>query len=164
MDQWLQVLSAIDRGTRFVMLDDAARNGEGHDRFLESVARGLRVLIPAPTSTAGRDWERLVDNGATTLEAGSLIGLALDCPDTKDEAELLLQELLARVPSEVLPVYCGAGPTGHPSLHRAAWRPIVAVGKPLPFGATPDQIRAAIRALGEGAHLQVATKLGSMEH
>jgi MFS family permease len=150
LDQWLQVLSAIDRGMRFVIRDGASRNGEGNDRFLESVARGLRVLIPEPTSTNGRDWEKLVDNGATTLEAGSLIGLALDCPETKNEADLLLQELQSRVPSEVLPVYCGAGPTGHAALHHTAWRPIVAVGKPLPFGATPDQIRAAIHGLGEG--------------
>jgi MFS family permease len=163
-DQWLQVLSAIDRGTRFVKAQEPRETNDDDDPFLDSVARGLRVLIPAPNSTSGRDWERTVESGARSLEAGNLVGLALDCPATKGESDLLLQELQARVPSEVLPVYCGAGPIGHSSLHRAAWRPIVAVGKPLPFGATPDQIRAAIRALGDGAHDHGATKLDTMVH
>ena len=150
-DQWLQVLSAIDRGSRFVKSTDAESNQNGDDPLLESVARRLRILIPAPATTSGREWERVVDSGAKSLEAGNLVGLALDSRTNQPEAEALLKELESRVPSEVLPVYCGAGPTGHTSLHRSAWRPIVIVGKPLPFGSTPDQIRAAIQALGEGS-------------
>jgi hypothetical protein len=150
-DQWLQVLSAIDRGSRFVKSTDAESNQNGDDPLLESVARRLRILIPAPATTTGWEWEKVVDSGAKSLEAGNLVGLALDSRTNQPEAEALLKELESRVPSEVLPVYCGAGPTGHTSLHRAAWRPIVIVGKPLPFGSTPDQIRAAIQALGDGS-------------
>lgn len=150
-DQWLQVLSAIDRGSQFVKPVDSATAENGEDHFLDSLARRLKILMPVPKSMVGRDWEQVVDGGAKSLESGNLVGLSLDCPDTAAESAALLGELESRVPSEILPVYCGATPTGHASLHRSAWRPIVIVGKPLPGETTPDQIRAAIRALGDGA-------------
>ena len=78
-DQWLQVLSAIDRGSRFVKSADGPAAQGGDDPLLESIARRLRILIPAPTTTAGRDWEQVVDSGSKSLEAGNLVGLALDC-------------------------------------------------------------------------------------
>ncbi len=150
-DQWLQVLSAIDRGMQFVKPSDAAAEDDNEDHLMESLGRRLKILLPAPKEPAGRQWEQLVDGGARSLEAGNFVGLALDCPDLTADAEALLAELENRVPSEILPVYCGAGPTGHSAMQAAAWHPIVIVGKPLPTGATPDQIRAAIRALGDGA-------------
>jgi hypothetical protein len=160
-DQWLQVLSAIDRGSQFVKPQEASAQGNGEDRLLESLARKLRVLLPAPSSPAGREWEKAVDSGAKSLEAGNLVGLALDSPATRAVAEAMLGELETRVPSAILPVYCGAVPTGHASLHRSAWRPIVIVGKPLPFGSTPDEIRAAIQALSDGSLDQMSAKLSS---
>jgi hypothetical protein len=156
-DQWLQVLSAIDRGSRFVKQSGGQADHGGEDPLLESLARRLRILIAAPSTTAGRDWDRVVDCGAKSLEAGNLVGLALDCQAAEPQSEALLKELESRVPSAVLPVYCGASPTGHTSLHRSPWRPIVIVGKPLPYGSTPDEIRAAIRALDDGSFGHAAT-------
>jgi MFS family permease len=150
MDQWLQVLSAIDRGSRFIRLRDTEAAHDGEDQLLESVARRLKVLIMAPNSSSAHDWPTVVESGANSLEAGNLVGLTLDCPADRPQADALLAELQGRVPSEILPVYCGAA-AGHAMLHRSAWRPIVVVGKPLPFGTTPDRIRAAIQALGVGA-------------
>jgi hypothetical protein len=150
-DQWFQVLSAIDRGSRFVRQPAGHEHQSGEDTTLESLARRLRILIPAPSATSGRDWDRLVDYGAKSLEAGNLVGLALDCQSSGPQSEALLKELESRVTSDVLPVYCGASPTGHTSLHRPPWRPIVIVGKPLPSETGPEQIREAIRALGDGS-------------
>jgi hypothetical protein len=156
-DQWFQVLSAIDRGSRFVKQPGGQTNPSGEDTMLESLARRLRILIPAPSSTSGREWDRIVDSGAKSLEAGNLVGLALDCQATGAQSEALLKELESRVTSDVLPVYCGASPTGHTSLHQSPWRPIVIVGKPLSAGSSPEEIRAAIRALGDSS-LQLDAK------
>ncbi len=150
-DQWLQVLSAIDRGSKFVQPRDDSSSRNGEDRFLEAIARGLKILIVAPNSTTGFHWEEVVDCGAESLEAGNLVGLTLESPVNRPEADALLADLQSRVPSEILPVYCGAASTGHAVLHRAAWRPIVVVGEPLPSGTTPAQIREAIHSLGDGA-------------
>jgi MFS family permease len=159
-DQWFQVLSAIDRGSRFVR-QSAGQEQRGEDTTLESLARRLRILIPAPSATSGRHWNRLVDYGAKSLEAGNLVGLALDCQSSGPQSEALLKELESRVTSDVLPVYCGASPTGHTSLHRSPWRPIVIVGKPLGSESTPEDIRAAIRALGDGSLAPDASNLKS---
>ena len=146
-DQWLQVLSAIDRGARFVKPHELPDGRADDDPLLESVARRLKILIAAPRATMGRDWEKAIDDGAKTLESGNLVGLSLDCPLSQGTAEALLKEFEVRVPSAILPVYCGARSTGTTALHRAAWRPVVVVGEPLPLEATPDRIRAAIGAL-----------------
>ncbi|HEY2148650.1 MAG TPA: hypothetical protein VGH32_11980, partial [Pirellulales bacterium] len=45
----------------------------------------------------------------------------------------------------------------HTSLHQSPWRPIVIVGKPLSAGSSPEEIRAAIRALGDSS-LQLDAK------
>jgi MFS family permease len=150
-DQWVQVLSAIDRGSQFVKPRDNSNSRNGEDQFLEAVARRLKVLIVAPDSTNGGDWTQVVESGAKSLEGGNLVGLTLESPVNRPEADTLLADLQSRVPSEILPVYCGAAATGHAVLHRSAWRPIVVVGKPMPFGTTPAQIRAAIKSLGDGA-------------
>jgi MFS family permease len=150
-DQWLQVLSAIDRGSKFVKSRDDSNSRNGGDRFLEAVARNLKILIVAPNSTTGGDWTKVVECGAKSLEAGNLVGLTLENQVSQSEADALLADLQARVPSEILPVYCGAAATGHAVLHRSAWRPIVIVGTPLSIGATPEQIRASIHSLSDGA-------------
>ena len=157
-DQWLQVLSAIDRGARFVRRQDHSPGRGGDDPLLESLARRLGIMNALPSAATGRAWEKVVDWGAKTLETGNLVGLPLDVPQGQAEAEALLQELQSRVPSAILPVYCGAGSIGgaagggargRAARGLAAWRPIVVVGKPLPIGAPPEEIRAAIRALGQ---------------
>lgn len=150
-DQWFQVLSAIDRGSRFVKQPGGQSNSNGEDTMLESLARRLRILIPAPLATSGSEWDRIVDSGAKSLETGNLVGLALDCQSSGAQSEALLKELESRVISDVLPVYCGASPTGHTSLHRSPWRPIVIVGEPLGPQSSPEEIRAAIRALGDAS-------------
>ncbi|HKD36178.1 MAG TPA: MFS transporter, partial [Pirellulales bacterium] len=95
-DQWFQVLSAIDRGSRFVKQSASQVNHDGEDTMLESLARRLRILIPSPSATTGREWDRLVDCGAKSLEAGNLVGLALDCQATGPESEALLKALESR--------------------------------------------------------------------
>ncbi len=179
-DQWMQVLSALDRGTRYVkgaaettvvaQNEDLARSSadqplhpyaspvvedQSDDSFLETVARRAGVMIAAPVDADSLMLRKITDACAKTLQAGNLLGLAMDTPLESDRAETLFTQLQARVPSCVLPVHCGAAPTV--GLHLTSWRPVVAVGKPLPPSATPAEIRAAIEALGEGAHREIAS-------
>jgi hypothetical protein len=154
-DQWMQVLSALDRCTRFVKTDvPADATDPDEDELLDGVARRAGVLIAAPASGSRPSVDCIAEAGAKTLQGGNLVGLALDSPIESDLAQQLLERLQARVPSCILPVHCGAAPqTG---LHLTSWRPVVSIGKPLPSSATPAEIRAAIEALGSIVHHETA--------
>lgn len=158
-DQWMQVLSALDRCTRFVKTDvPADATDPDEDELLDGFARRAGIMIAAPGASNRSTVDCLAEAGAKTLQGGNLVGLALDNPVESDLAQQLLERLQARVPSCILPVHCGAAPqTG---LHITSWRPVVSIGKPLPSGATPAEIRAAIEALGNVVHHETATTAG----
>ncbi len=171
-DQWMQVLSALDRGTKYVKCASpsavaerievgARRAGSGpmsaydsptavdhnEDSVLDALARRSGVMVEADGDAAS--MRQLVEICARTLQGGSLLGLPIDTPLEGERAEQLLEQLQARVPSCILPVHCGAAPTK--GLHLASWKPVVAVGQPLKPDATPAEIRAAIEVLGDPA-------------
>jgi MFS family permease len=159
---WIYVMSAIDRRTCYLRPEPpAGRMLPPETARLESLARRLGLLVAPPETAVQADWNRMVGAGVDTLVAGYLVAMTLDRPEPQGmftgpmsakpggSAEELYGDLQARLPSTVLPVYCDPkwpGPSADLDGHS---RSLVIIGKPLPPEATVEEIRAAIRALGE---------------
>ncbi len=155
-DQWMQVVSAVDRGTKYLKPKPGPGESMDDDPFLESVARRVGVSIPAPSESSGPQWDQAIQAGVAAIQNGSLVGLTLDGPAMYDLGHVYLEQLRARMPSTILPVYCGIVPAGHKVFAHAALRPVVIIGTPLAPTATVDEIRDAIRMLENAPPEEVA--------
>jgi MFS family permease len=140
----LLVLASTDRYTRFILLE-RERNGSG---LLGSLARRTEVTALAPDTSTPEAWDRALERAARSLDRGNLVGLTADGEASAQQAERLLQDLRARAPALVVPVYCGTLPSEDGSANGA--QPVrVVIGQPARSEATPEEIRQTIRLLGE---------------
>ncbi len=147
----MQVVAATDRFTRFVLLESAA---DAPPRpFLRFLARrtGLEVLrhgrIDEPAI------EKALSKGGRALNVGDMLGVTVDSQELAQEAEQFFHSLTSRHAVTVLPVYCetgqaGPGHTEH-GLFFAVRRVRVIIGRPLEPGTPIEQVRRAIRDLGD---------------
>ncbi len=145
----MQVIAATDRFTRFVLLESAA---DAEPRpFLRFLARrtGLEVLrhgrIDEPALA------KALSKGGRALDNGDMLGVTLDSQELDQEAEQFFHNLTGRYAVTLLPVYCETQQTGHENNGRmlAVRRVRVVIGRPLEPGTAVEQVRKAIRELGD---------------
>jgi hypothetical protein len=137
----LQVLSATDRTTRFLLAPGA---GERLLPLLLRVQAAGTNLGPLPPGGAGPgNGEDLSEKAARVLDRGEAFGLSLAVPG----ADGLLDRLGARNPVLVLPVYYKEA--GAPGKGRRRVVHIVA-GTPLSPGTAAEAVRQELARLGKG--------------
>jgi MFS family permease len=137
----LQVLSATDRTTRFLLAP-----GEGEGRLpllLRLQAAGTNVGPLPPGGVLCCNGEDLSDRAARVLARGEVFGLSLTTPG----ADGLLDRLGARAAVPVLPVYYAAGRS---LTKRGRHEVFIVAGAPLPPGTTAEAVRQELARLGEG--------------
>jgi MFS family permease len=134
----MQVLSATDRFTRFVLAD-----GEGSpplSPFLRLVAwRNSLAVLRANTTEA--EWERLTRRADRALARGQVVGLPLEDGDAAQPAAKLLEELGPPRSAAVVPVYRETN--GNRTVH-------IVVGEPLPPETSAAEVRRALDDLAHG--------------
>jgi hypothetical protein len=133
----LQVLSATDRTTRFLL---AAGAEERPLPLLLRVQAAGTNLGPLPPGGNGED---LTDKAADVLARGEVFALSLAAPG----ADGLLDRLGARNPVPVLPVYYVAS---HTLTKRGRHEVFLVAGAPLPPGTAAEAVRQELARLGEG--------------
>jgi MFS family permease len=148
----MQVVTATDRFTRFVLLE-----GDPDEKppwLLRYLARrtGLVPLEPRDLKTPA--WDKAVQKATRALKEGLIVGVTVQGNVPTRETTRMLEQLRAAHPAMLLPVYCGALPSPHgkdgrPSMIR---RMQVIIGHPLPEGASTDEIRQAVGKLGDWMH------------
>ncbi len=145
----MQVIAATDRFTRFVLLESAA---DAEPRpFLRFLARrtGLEVLrhgrIDEPALA------KALSKGGRALDNGDMLGVTLDSQELDQEAGQFFHNLTVRYAVTLLPVYCETQQTGHENNGRilAVRRVRVVIGRPLEPGTAIEEVRKAIRELGD---------------
>lgn len=147
----MQVIAATDRFTRFVLLESAA---DAPPRpFLRFLARrtGLEVLRHGRIDEPAID--KALSKGGRALDVGDMLGVTVESEELAQEAEQFFQRLTSRHAVTILPVYCetgrsGPGHTEH-GLIFTLRRVRVIIGRPLEPGTPIDQVRRAIRELGD---------------
>lgn len=144
LEQWMHVIAVLDRFTRFVPHDVAAKD----DPFLAKVARRLRVSLglAAADRTA---HELILARAEVTLLVGDLVALPLASGRGAEEGVALFRKLQDVAPASILPVYCGEYPNLPPGSKSSDGRTSVVVGEPLPAESSVEEIQGALARLGK---------------
>jgi acyl-[acyl-carrier-protein]-phospholipid O-acyltransferase/long-chain-fatty-acid--[acyl-carrier-protein] ligase len=145
----MQVVTATDRFTRFVLLE-----GDPDERppwLLRYLAKRTGLVPLEPNELKSPAWDKAVQKATRALRESHIVGLTAEGNVPARETGRLLEQLRAAHGAVLLPVYCGALPSAHgadgrPSLIR---RMQVIIGHPLPADTTTDQTRQAIQELGD---------------
>ena len=131
----LQVLTATDRTTRFLMLQgdgEASLDGLVHTL---AVLRGFGVV-----STSGKesvDWARICAEARKMLDRGEVVAFPLVDIRQASEIDHILDSLTTRPDTPILPVHCA-------TRGRVVY---VVFGRPLPLGSSAAEARKALREL-----------------
>ncbi|MBV9124859.1 MAG: hypothetical protein JO112_16005, partial [Planctomycetes bacterium] len=137
----MNVVAATDRFTRFILLENAADpKPRGLLRYL---ARRTGLVPLHSDRMTPENIDHALAKAAKALGTGNLVGLTADYEGPSEVVEKLLLELRALWPALILPVYCSPVP---PEGGRRVW---VVLGQPLRPNAQVEEIRRAIRALGD---------------
>jgi hypothetical protein len=143
----LQVVTATDRYTRFILLESAA--DPRPRRLLRYLARRTGLVALRPGSVTRQDWDKALTKAKRTLDSGNLLGLTVDTDRPGEEVHRFLAELRAFKPATIVPVFCGA--LGLPPVNGQApevRKVHVVIGHPLRSDTPVDELRQTIRALG----------------
>jgi hypothetical protein len=153
----MQVLAATDRFTRFILFEKAVDDEEWRP-FLRFLAKrtGLVLLRPETLNPVSR--EKALAKACKALDGENLLGVTADSPDSADETEAFLEELLRRRPVPVLPVYCDTSEPNGAFTHPRRVR--VVLGPQLPPHMSVAEVRQTIQAMGDW--LQQADRTGTV--
>jgi MFS family permease len=147
----MQVVAATDRFTRFVLLE--SEDDPSPPWLLRLLARRTGLVALRRHGESRQSWDKALDKAARSLDQGNIVGVTADGDGPAPEMVQLLDELRARMPVPILPVYCGELDPQHPGegAHAMIPRVQVVIGHALPPEATAAEIRDAIHGLGEWA-------------
>jgi acyl-[acyl-carrier-protein]-phospholipid O-acyltransferase/long-chain-fatty-acid--[acyl-carrier-protein] ligase len=145
----MQVVTATDRFTRFVLLESDP--DERPPWLLRYLARRTGLMALSPVGEKREAWNKALAKSSVSLRQGNLVGLTADGRGPNAEMVKLFQELRRSVDAPVLPVYCGSlSPDPSHKGRTAVIRRIqVVIGQPLRKDATAEEIRQRIHLLGE---------------
>jgi MFS family permease len=148
LEKCLQVITATDRFTRFVLLE--GNGGEQPSGLLRYLAQRTGLVTLHPQTDPPEVWDKALAKGAKALGQGNLLGLTADGQVPPAGVGKFIQELQALTPAPMVPVYCGsldaeAGANTQPGIRRVQ----VVIGQALPSEATIEVIQRTIHLLGE---------------
>jgi acyl-[acyl-carrier-protein]-phospholipid O-acyltransferase/long-chain-fatty-acid--[acyl-carrier-protein] ligase len=141
----MQVLTATDRFTRFILLEHS------HEVRLPWLLRYLtkrtHLAVLKPGRVGDEVLGKTLNDAIRVLERGEMVGLPAEGNGVGFDVDRFLARLRARIPgAEILPVYCGPDPGEKPGARGRA-RVCVVIGKPAPADTPADEIRRQIHDL-----------------
>jgi 1-acyl-sn-glycerol-3-phosphate acyltransferase len=148
----MQVVTATDRFTRFILLEDP--DDREPTPLLRYLARRTGLVALRTDTARPEDWNKALASAVRALDEGKLVAVTADDRGAGYQKEEFLTKLRARAPVPVLPVYCGtlaAEPDTNGRLFTLKHVRVV-IGRPIRPAATAAEIRQAIYLLGEWVH------------
>jgi len=143
LNRSLQVMSATDRNTLVVLVEDP--RGQGDDPLLRAVA-GSTSVIEVRQPSAPADWNRAREKALKAIDSGHILAITVDGASDVATIETYLEGLRSEsIP--VLPVWCGPLADG-PSAGKIR----VVFGEPASSTATVAELREAIHRLRDWVH------------
>jgi acyl-[acyl-carrier-protein]-phospholipid O-acyltransferase/long-chain-fatty-acid--[acyl-carrier-protein] ligase len=145
----MQVVTATDRFTRFVLLESP--DDERPPWLLRFLARRTGLVALSARGVSHEVWNKALAKASRALREGHLVGVTADGDGPAADKVRLLDELRATTGAPILPVYCGVlsphpSPHGPPPLVR---RMQVVIGHLLPPTTTAVEVQRALDRLGE---------------
>src|SRR5262249_39362109 len=147
-DSCLQVLTATDRFTRFILVQHSSDEHLGW--LLSRLTKKTHLADLKPGRVNQEPLKRTLASAVEVLERGEMVGLPADANGVGFDVDAFLHELRRLHPeAQVVPVYCGPTPP-NPSANgaRARSQPVyVVIGEPRGIDTTSQVIREEIRAM-----------------
>jgi MFS family permease len=150
LEKCMQVITATDRFTRFVLLE--SNGDEEPSGLLRYLARRTGLVSLRPAADPPEAWDRALAKAAKALGQGHLLGLTAESQVSAAEVDKFLQELRALMSVPVVPVYCGSLAPPDPGTAPHVQRVRVVIGQAMRPDASVDEIRRRIRLLGDWIH------------
>ena len=102
----LQMVSATDRTTRVILIEDekSLQNGA----LLRTLARRFNLIIVRPGPEGQASWLQAKHEALQTLRNGHLLAVSLEHAEYADAIATLVNELRHETGAPILPVYCGS--------------------------------------------------------
>jgi len=144
LEQWMHVVSVIDRFTRFVPNPRAT----GDDPLLVNVSRKLGISLEGVAEKTSDRWEQILSRSSATLGEGNLVAIHVAGGRLAEEGAALFRQLQAAAPANILPVYCGEYPAQEPGAAPIPGRVSVVIGQQLPATTSVEEVRSALAKLG----------------
>lgn len=150
-DEAMHVVAATDRYIRFFLFethsDDQAAEPRPMERYL---ARQTGLVTLGPGMMSPLDWDRALNQAASSLASGDLVALSVGGAAPASEPLRFYQELYERLPLPVLPVRCIVrdpehSPDGRSRLRRAT----VVFGEAVPNPIPAEAVQAEIERLSD---------------
>ena len=101
MQSCLQLVSATDRTTKVVLIEDPAALSDGF--LLRTLAERANVIAVRPKQDVQRAWQEAL----ATLQGGHLLAISLVHEEHGADIAALLQKLRHDTNAPLLPVFCG---------------------------------------------------------
>jgi hypothetical protein len=141
----MQVVTATDRFTRFVLLE--SEDDERPPWLLRYLAKRTG-LVALPAKGAAEDIRtRALARASRAIAEGNLLGITAVGDAPPEELARLLGDLRKENSVPILPVYCGA--LTAESKSAKIRRMLVVIGHPVPTGSTTEEIQQSVKVLGE---------------
>lgn len=147
LDGSLELVSATDRATKVVLVEEGPLRGGG--RLLRALARRFSLIELREGEITPEAWERARTAARQTLGRGHLLAVSVGTADHADEVEAFLRDLHTATGAPVLPVFCGSLDPAEARTRPESVR--VIFGAALPDGAALTEVRKAIEHLAEHA-------------
>jgi MFS family permease len=144
MQSCLQLVSATDRTTKVVLIEDPAALADGI--LLRNLAERVNFILVRPDDDVQTAWQEAL----TTLQNGHLLAISLVHEEHAAEIAALLRKLRQQTSAPVLPVYCGSLDGGA----AASGTPRVRVV----FGEVMTRMAAELAAIQAGAPVSNAVQ------
>lgn len=143
LDRALQMVSATDRTTTFVLLETPDSAAEGGLVRKLATANGM-IALPAGTAPA---WADVLPRATKALAGGNLLAVTVDPRTPAEGLDGFLADVRKDTPAPIVPVYCGP-------LDAAAAKPKIQVtfGEALPPDARAEDIRRRLEDMERDRH------------
>ncbi|MFO0864679.1 MAG: MFS transporter [Gemmataceae bacterium] len=145
MESGLQLVSATDRSTTFVLVERGLANGTG---IIRRLAQASSVMTLASGELTQQAWDNARRHAEASLKDGNLLALTVAENGTNGEVDRFVGDLRKCVadPLPIVPVYCGPLDSSHP---QATATIRVVFGPALAADADVPAARRAIAELQE---------------
>lgn len=137
----VQVISASDRYTRFLLVEDRPEPGDGS--MLDKLAHQVSLVTLTPGNDGLTERAKACQAAKKSLDEGNLLAVTVEAHGAQATADLLWKELHDAVKAPVVPVFCGALDAGRLPKVEVVFGPL------LHEGASLEEVRAGIKQLGE---------------
>jgi len=144
MESCLQLVSATDRTTKVVLVEDHSIATGG--ALLRTLARRANLILVHTDATGAASLVEAKAEAIRTLQDGHLLAIGMDNAAHADALAGLVQQLRAEIGAPLLPAYCGSLDEG---VAGVTPRVRVVFGEIASGAMSMDECRKAIGDLGD---------------